>query len=62
VSSSTESAILAAIPDPDSVRERLAQIARERSLLKGLLRLAQRKAQASKRRDSARKECSPCPA
>jgi hypothetical protein len=34
-----------AIPTPDEIRERLARLARERSLLKTLLRLALRKAQ-----------------
>jgi hypothetical protein len=38
--------LLQAIPDPAAVRNRLAQIAWERDLLKALLRLSQRKEQA----------------
>ncbi len=34
-----------AIPDPQTIRQRLAQLVRERALLKSLLKLSQRKQQ-----------------
>jgi hypothetical protein len=37
------------IPDPETVRSRLAQIVREQAILRGLLRLSQRKQQAVER-------------
>jgi hypothetical protein len=37
------------IPSPEAVRDRLAQLTRERALLRALLRLAQRKQQAAER-------------
>jgi hypothetical protein len=47
--SALETPLLQAIPDPDAVRSRLAQLANERELLKLLLRLSQRKEQARER-------------
>jgi hypothetical protein len=44
--SALESQLVQTIPDSASVRNRLAQIAWERALLKSLLRLSQRKEQA----------------
>jgi hypothetical protein len=37
------------IPDPESVRQRLAAVAREAALLRQLLRLSKRKAEAGER-------------
>jgi hypothetical protein len=44
-----ESPLIETIPAPDAVRDRLAQLALERALLKALLRLSQRKEQVHKR-------------
>lgn len=52
--------LLQAIPDPAAVRNRLAQIACERALLRALLRLSQRKEQARERLLAQQKEASRC--
>ena len=44
-----ESLLLQSIPAPEVIRDRLAQLASERLLLKALLRLSQRKDQARER-------------
>jgi hypothetical protein len=54
-----ESPLIQAIPGPDAVRNRLAQLAHEQALLRGLLRLSQRKEQvrnhaANRQREAAR--------
>jgi hypothetical protein len=53
-----ESPLIRAIPDPESVRHRLAQLACERALLKALLRLSQRKEQARERVLAQQREAS----
>jgi hypothetical protein len=44
-----ENPLIQAIPAPDALRDRLAQLALERALLKALLRLSQRKEQVHMR-------------
>jgi hypothetical protein len=41
--------VIESIPDPEAIRNRLAQIAREQLLLRGLLKVAQRKREAIER-------------
>ena len=47
--SAIDSPLIQAIPDPDAVRDRLAQISCERALLKTLLKLSKRKEQVRER-------------
>jgi len=55
-----ETPLIQAIPNPESVRHRLAQIACERALLKALLRLAQRKEQTRERSLAQQREAGQC--
>jgi hypothetical protein len=52
----TESSPVETIPDPDTVRSRLAQLASERALLRALLRLSKRKEQARARAMAQQRE------
>ena len=52
----TQLPLIESIPDPETVRSRLAQIVREQALLRSLLRLARQKEEALQRDRVQREE------